>query len=102
MMVEGTQIKPLSAPVWWLLFLGATYGMSLWFDASRAFFAAPEPARLLPWLGATVLLVLVMAVLMYDSYVKERTRGKVHRPVRLFEWAYRRQYGDRSGGSTTP
>lgn len=100
MMAEQKQIRPLATWMWWGFFILATWVMSLWFDASRAFFAEPGWERALEWAAVMGLLFMVMLVLMYDSYVKEKTRGKVHRPVRLFEWIYERQYGDRSGGST--
>lgn len=84
--------RVLSRPVWWLLFLAATYVMSQWFQTFRVFTITPSLENGLVWLGANLLLFVNVAVLVYDSYVQEKGRGQVQKPLRLFEWMYRRQF----------
>ena len=85
--------KALATWQWWLFFGIATWVMSLWFDASRAFFAAPGWQSAMTLGLCMVMLVLAMGVMMYDSYVKHRSAGKVIHPVKPFEWFYQRQFG---------
>lgn len=84
--------RVLSRPVWWFLFLSATVIMSQWFQTFRVFTITPSMENGLIWLGMNLLLIANVALLVYDSYVQEKGRGQVQKPLRLFEWMYRRQF----------
>ena len=84
--------KPLSRPLWWGLFLTATYVMSLWFQTFKAFTVQPTLQNGAVWLGVMLLLSLVLGVLVYDSYVQEKRQGRLHHTLGLFEWLYRRRF----------
>lgn len=92
-MGRSAPTKPLARWMWWAIFILATYVMSLWFDASRAMFMAPGGETALVLLLMTGLLFAILVVLMYDSYVQERLNGKIHVPIRPFEWLISKQYG---------
>ncbi len=98
MMTASTPKKqPLHPILWWVLFGVATFQLSLCLQSSRAFFLDTNWGNGLHLLGMIALLGLVMGVLMYDSYVKEKHQGKIQRPIRLFEWLYQRQYSNKGG-----
>ncbi len=84
--------KPLRRPVWWATFLLATYTMSLWFQTFKVFTRVPSMANAFSWLGVMALLVVVLALLAYDSYVQEKAKGKIQKPARLFEWLIARRF----------
>lgn len=84
--------KPLRRPVWWAMFLVATYTMSLWFQTFKVFTKVPSVATALPWLGVMALLIAVLGLLAYDSYVQEKAKGTIQKPARLFEWLIARRF----------
>ncbi|HEY9686291.1 MAG TPA: hypothetical protein V6C52_04875 [Coleofasciculaceae cyanobacterium] len=84
--------KPLTRPMWWGLFLAATYVMSLWFQTFKVFTVTPTLTNGLGWLGVNLLLLLIVMTLIYDSYVQEKGRGRIEKPIRLFEWMHRRAF----------
>lgn len=84
--------KPLGRVMWWLLFLIATYITSLGFSSFGAFTHQPTLQNALIWLLVMVLLFQSILLLVYDSYVQEKIRGKVEKPVRLFEWMIRKRF----------
>jgi hypothetical protein len=88
----------LKTPVWWLVFGFATYFMSLVFQAFRNFSVLPDLANGFSLVGALVLLAATLLVLTYDSYVKEKAKGKIQHPVPLFEWMLTRQKRDVENG----
>lgn len=93
--VSQTEIshqKPLSRVAWWALFLLATFVMSLWFQTFKTFTLVPSLQNGLVWLGVMALLVLVLAVLVYDSYVQEKAKGRIEKPFRLFEWLIQQRF----------
>ena len=83
---ETQIIKPLSRGMWWACFLLASFIMSLCFQTFKAFTLVPSWSNGLIWLVALLLLSQVVLVLIYDSYVLEKARGRVERPIRFFEW----------------
>ena len=85
-------IKPLTRTLWWILFAAATYGMSLWFQTFKTFTLTPTWPTALPWMAVNFLLFLLLGTLIYDSYVQEKCRGHIQKPLRLFEWLMRKQF----------
>jgi len=84
--------KPLSRLAWWAYFLVASFVMSLWFEASRTLSASLSWLNGLHLLAVTLLLAMILLVLVYDSYVQEKSRGRIHHPMRLFEWLIQRRF----------
>jgi len=89
---NSSVMKPLSRVVWWTLFLAATILMSLWFQTYKAFASVPTLNSGLIWGLVMFLLVQVLIVLVYDSYVQEKSRGRVEKPIRLFEWMIKKRF----------
>ena len=81
-----------SKPIWWTLFLAATFLMSLWFQTFKAFTLHPNMINGLLWLAVMFILIVNIAVLAYDSYLLEKSKGKIHKPVRFFEWLRERRF----------
>jgi hypothetical protein len=52
----------------------------------------PNLVNGLLWGLAMFMLAQVVVVLVYDSYVLEKTRGRIQRPIRLFEWMMQRRF----------
>ncbi|MCE3235323.1 MAG: hypothetical protein K0Q50_1503 [Vampirovibrio sp.] len=88
--------KPLSRPMWWIFFLMASYIMSLWFQTFKAFTMVPSLPNGLVLLAVMFLLGQVLMVLIYDSYVQEKGRGRIQKPIRLFEWMLEKRFLMRS------
>ncbi len=84
--------KPLNRGMWWTLFLAATFLMSLWFQTYKAFASIPTLNNGLIWGLVMFLLAQVLIVLVYDSYVQEKSRGRVEKPIRLFEWMIKKRF----------
>jgi hypothetical protein len=78
--------KPFKPWQWWVVFGLATFVMSLGFQAFRDFTVTPTLRNGCIWLGVMLLLALLLTVLIFDSYVQEKARGKVERSIRLFDW----------------
>lgn len=94
--------KPLPSAAWWVLFGVATYLLSLCLERSRAFFLAPGWDPALTFAGPAALLAVLLVLLVYDSYVSEKLKDKVQRPIKLFEWLYARQYSNHDAGGGAP
>lgn len=84
--------KPLGRGMWWACFLIASFTMSLCFQTFKAFTLVPNWSNGLMWLVAILLLVQVVLVLIYDSYVLEKARGRIQKPLRLFEWMMHKRF----------
>lgn len=84
--------KPLKPLAWWLVFALATYIMSLWFQTFRVFTLSPTLHNGLIWVGVMLLLVLTVAVLVYDIYIQEKSRGHIAKPVPLFDWMAEKRF----------
>lgn len=84
--------KPLNRGLWWALFLMASFIMSLCFQTFKTFTLIPSLNNGLLWGLAMLMLAQVVIVLIYDSYVLEKSRGRIQKPVRLFEWMMRRRF----------
>lgn len=84
--------KPLKRIHWWACFILATYLMSLWFQTFKAFTLTPTLGNGLIWLGVMLLLTLIVMVLTYDSYVQEKSRDRVQKPIRVFEWLMAKRF----------
>jgi hypothetical protein len=84
--------KPLGRGMWWTLFLMASFIMSLCFRTFKTFTLVPSLGNGLLWGLALFLLAQVVLVLVYDSYVLEKSRGRIQRPIRLFEWMLRKRF----------
>lgn len=78
--------KPLSRGMWWACFLLASFIMSLCFQTFKAFTLVPNWSNGLVWLVSLLLMGQMVLILVYDSYVQESAKGRVQRPIRLFEW----------------
>lgn len=85
-------VKPLNKIQWWACFLVATYLMSLWFQASRAFFQATSLSQGITWFAVSMPLGMVLLVLIYDSYVQEKNRNHVQKSIRIFEWLMAKRF----------
>lgn len=84
--------KPLSRVMWWFFFLLATFITSLGFSSFRVFTLQPTLQNGLLWMLVMLLLFQSILLLAYDSYVQEKIRGKVEKPVKLFEWMIRKRF----------
>jgi len=84
--------KPLSRGMWWACFLLASFIMSLCFQTFKAFTLVPNWSNGLAWLAAMLLMGQTVLVLAYDSYVQETAKGRVQRPIRLFEWMMHKRF----------
>ena len=81
------ETKPLlSRPFWWAFFAAATALLSLTLETFKAFTLAPDWRAGLACAASIGLLVLVMLILSFDSYLKEKAKGDVKKPVRFFDW----------------
>lgn len=93
-------VSPLNKITWWGVFGLSSYLLSLVFQGFKLFTVAPTLENGLVFLGAMALLSVSLMVLVYDSYVKEKAKGTVEHPIRLFEWLLARQRGKlKQGGS---
>jgi hypothetical protein len=84
--------KPLSRLMWWICFLVASFVMSLCFQTFKAFTLTPNWSNGLIWLLSLLIMAQVTLVLVYDSYVLEKRRGRVQKPIQLFEWLLRKRF----------
>ena len=89
---EKLSQKPLSRGMWWACFILASITMSLCFQTFKAFTLVPNWSNGLLWLIAILMMVQLVVVLIYDSYVQEKSRGTIQRPIRLFEWMMNRRF----------
>jgi hypothetical protein len=87
-----TSKGPFAKPLWWSFFLSATILMSLWFRTFKAFTLHPTMATGSLWLLVMLFLLLNIVILAYDSYLNEKGKGNIHKPVRLFEWLHSRRF----------
>lgn len=84
--------KPLSRAMWWFFFLMATFIASLGFKTFKIFTLQPNWPNGALWALVMLLLFHAVAVLAYDSYVQEKWKGTVQKPVKLFEWMIRKRF----------
>lgn len=89
---DATVEKPLSRGMWWFFFLIATFITSLAFKTFGLFTLQPNLQNGLLWLLVLTILFQAFGVLAYDSYVQEKAKGKVQKPVRLFEWMIQKRF----------
>jgi hypothetical protein len=89
---EQLSQKPLSRGMWWACFLLASFTMSLCFSTFKAFTLVPSWSNGLVWLVALLLMGQLLLVMVYDSYVQEAAKGRVQRPIRLFEWMMQKRF----------
>jgi hypothetical protein len=80
------EIKLFPKGIWWTLFITATFLMSFWFKTFKIFTLNPNFLTTSGILLVTAFLILNILVLAYDSYVHEQSKGKIQKPVALFEW----------------
>lgn len=78
---------------WWVFFLAATYSLSLFLQTFKAFSLTPAFQTAMPLVGAMLGLLLSVGILLYDSYAKEKYKGKITNRLWLFERLYDWQYG---------
>jgi hypothetical protein len=88
---QSVTTRLLPKPLWWALFLVATYLMSLWFQTFKTFTLTPILSTGFAWLLVMGLLTVVIMILAYDSYVQEKGKGRIEKPARLFEWMIARR-----------
>jgi glucan phosphoethanolaminetransferase (alkaline phosphatase superfamily) len=79
-------------PLWWMFFLTATFLMSLWFRAFKIFTVHPNWSTGISLLLVMLLLFVNIAILAYDSYLHEKSKGNIHKPIRFFEWLSNRRF----------
>ena len=70
------------------VFVAATVLLSASIEAFKTFTLAPGWRTGLLVLASLGLLAIVLLVLAYDSYIKEKARGGVKKPIRLFDRFY--------------
>jgi glucan phosphoethanolaminetransferase (alkaline phosphatase superfamily) len=78
--------------LWWLVFVVASYALSLFFQTFKMFTLQPTAQHLLEWLAAIAFALASFAVLLYDTYAKEKAKGNLYNQFPPFEWVYARQY----------
>ncbi|MEM0951641.1 MAG: hypothetical protein AAGI66_05800 [Cyanobacteria bacterium P01_H01_bin.74] len=83
---ETTLKKPLGKLLWFVLFILGTYLMSLCFQAFRVFTLTPNIQNAAFLLLALLFTSQVLFVMIYDSYIHEKQKGNVYKPIALFEW----------------
>ena len=86
--------------VWWAVFILATVMLSQFIQRFKAFTLAPNLETGLMLLGVILLLLLSCLALIYDGYLKEKQKGSVHHPVRLFEALHRFQLAKLNQGDS--
>lgn len=84
--------KPLNRMTWWFFFLLATFIASLGFQTFRIFTLEPTWPNAGLWLLVMALLFQSIGILAYDSYVQEKHKGNVQKPVKLFDWMIRKGF----------
>lgn len=89
---EHSMSRPLSRFSWWLLFLVSTYLMSLFFQAFKVFTLVPVLKNAFLCFLVVFLLFQVLLLLIYDSYVHEKSQGKILKPVRFLEWMINKRF----------
>jgi hypothetical protein len=99
--MSRSSLQVLNRGLWWMVFGIATFALSIAFQTFRVFTLTPTLDTGLKLVAAVLLLIAVLLVLLYDSYVKEKGKGNIHHPFKLFEWVYARQFANKShqGGS---
>ena len=100
MKVGVMETKPVGFQkfVWWVFFLAATYSLSLFLQTFKAFSLTPTSQTAMPLAGALVALILSVTILLYDSYAKEKQKGKLTNSLWLFERLYDWQYSQEPEG----
>ena len=89
----GTAAKAgFSMMVWWAVFIAATVSFSLFLNSFKAFTLMPSLPDGLAFFGSSLLLIASFGALVYDSYMKERVKGRVQRRVPLFDKLLQMQY----------
>lgn len=83
--------QPLNRLMWWVFFVAATALLSASIETFKTFTLSPGWQNGLVFAATLGLLAVVMVILAYDSYIKEKAKSGVRKPVRLFEWFYRIQ-----------
>ena len=83
---NGSQQKPLSTLQWWVCFALDTYVLSLCFQQFRVFTVTPDWPNGGLMLGVLALLLMIMALLGYDSYIGEKRKGNVEKNIAAFDW----------------
>lgn len=84
--------KPLNRGMWWFFFLVATVITSFGFQTFRVFTLQPTLQNGLLWLLVMTLLIHAVILLAYDSYVQEKKKDTVKKPVKLFEWMIQKRF----------
>ena len=90
-MQNNNQLKALSKPMWWGLFLLATFLLSNVVEQFKVFTIAPALFEGVKLILLLVGLLLSAMILMADSYLKERQKGEVSKEIALFEWYFSKQ-----------
>ena len=83
----------------WVVFLAATFALSLCLQGFRTFTLVPDWPNGLRLVGFLDILIVTLLALMYDAYAKEKAKGNIHNRLRLFDWLYERQTA-RTGGTS--
>lgn len=89
----------LTKPLWWSLFALDTFLLSKCFHTFKTYTLVPDLNNGLLFAAAILSCLLVLSVLVFDSYAIEKTKGNIHKPFFLFEWAYARWV--RTGGTAS-
>jgi hypothetical protein len=87
---DAGEVRLFPRGIWWTLFVTATLLMSFWFKSFKIFTLHPNFLTASGCLLVTVFLILNILVLAYDSYCHECSKGKIQKPVALFEWLNKR------------
>ena len=81
--------------MWWLVFVVASYALSLFFQTFKMFTLQPTVQHMIEWLAAIAFALLSFGILLYDTYAKEKAKGNLYNTFSPFEWVYARQYAQR-------
>jgi DMSO/TMAO reductase YedYZ heme-binding membrane subunit len=83
----------------WVLFTLATLLLAKWFEQSRLFLNETNPFQnLLPFLGITALLLVVLTLMIFDMYLKEKVKGRLARKIALFDFLEQQFFSAASKG----
>lgn len=93
---EPKQVQTLNTPMWWVMFILTTVLLSSTVEQFKVFTLTPTGVSGLKCFFMVLALLLVLMVMMYDSYVKEKLKGTIARPIKMFERLYALQVKETS------
>lgn len=81
----------LNRSLWWMVFLADTVTLSMVFQHFKTFTVTPSLTNGGWLLLSTAALLAFTGALVYDGYAKEKEKGALKNPFKLFDWVYTQQ-----------